>query len=292
MPIPTPRRRPPCTETFTGTLNVNGACTFPFQAVAPDGMTATLTTRPSDTAIAVGALARHLERRRRVRSRVTSTIKARSSGRRVGSGLRTGSTSASSATRDFTTVGSSIDRHASRHSRSLVGTPIQAGHSGPRNLVRVISFVTPAPERPGPAYRMRATLSPARSALERRPHREAERELRRRLQVVVEDAARVTGCRPRSDRNGTFSTGMKNRTSTPVEVLNARRRPMTSSSAAIAPTRRRNRSAFVNGSVRIGGGGGIICVEVLHPAEASGRRPAPGRHRRTPSSRTGPPTLK
>lgn len=42
------------TETFTGTLNMNGAVTFPFVAGAAGTVTATLTTVAPDSSIAIG----------------------------------------------------------------------------------------------------------------------------------------------------------------------------------------------------------------------------------------------
>jgi hypothetical protein len=51
-PTPTPPPPPTVTDTFAGTLNRNGAFTFPFDVLASGSMAATLTT-VSDTTIAV-----------------------------------------------------------------------------------------------------------------------------------------------------------------------------------------------------------------------------------------------
>jgi hypothetical protein len=44
------------TETFTGTLNMNGAATYPFTAGGPGTVTATLTSVAPDSTVAIGLL--------------------------------------------------------------------------------------------------------------------------------------------------------------------------------------------------------------------------------------------
>jgi len=44
----------PVTDTFAGTLNVNGAATYPFTVTVPGTVTATLTTVGPDTTIPIG----------------------------------------------------------------------------------------------------------------------------------------------------------------------------------------------------------------------------------------------
>ena len=65
-------------------------------------------------------------------------------------------------------------------------------------------------------------------------------------------------------RNGTFRTGMKNLTSRPVDVLNAGRRPTTSSVGLGIGAPGSRTVTDVNGSLRAGAGGGTSRVMSSH----------------------------
>ena len=52
--IPTPTPTPPVTQTFTGSINTNGAMTFPFDVATGGFVTATLTSIGPDSTTLIG----------------------------------------------------------------------------------------------------------------------------------------------------------------------------------------------------------------------------------------------
>ena len=90
--------------------------------------------------------------------------------------------------------------------------------------------------------------------LERRPDRKPELEDVLRLELLLSTPARA-GCTAKIRRNGTFRTGMKKRTSAPVDVLNAACLPTTCVVPPVGALGSMSSPAVAKGSTIVVGGG-------------------------------------